>query len=245
MAKAGPSTPRKRTQAQREKGHSVQFGELKLAQEEGEEGKVDEEYESSDRELDNNDEQEEEFPEIYADSVTDSNDERSEEELSEDEQILRELAEEEELERDLQESSDSSYTDDEEYDENDPDALNHAVRKAIRRPNEDFDAKDAADNSLDSSKIMGFDTRAYKDKAMIGRSQITGEERWTWKEIAPGWESDEGAEEGLTRVGKIPSYFYDGMPHVGYSIDGKRVMRPAKGDELDKFLASIEDPSSW
>jgi ribosome biogenesis protein ERB1 len=35
------------------------------------------------------------------------------------------------------------------------------------------------------------------------------------------------------------------MPHIGYDINGKKIMRPAKGDELDKFLAGIEDPTSW
>lgn len=46
------------------------------------------------------------------------------------------------------------------------------------------------------------------------------------------------------RVGNIPAHFYDDMPHIGYDIDGKKVMKPAKGDELDKFLKSV-DQSSW
>lgn len=31
------------------------------------------------------------------------------------------------------------------------------------------------------------------------------------------------------------------MPHIGYDIDGKKVMRPATGDELDRFLTGVED----
>lgn len=31
------------------------------------------------------------------------------------------------------------------------------------------------------------------------------------------------------------------MPHIGYDVDGKKVMRPATGDELDKFLEGVED----
>jgi ribosome biogenesis protein ERB1 len=31
------------------------------------------------------------------------------------------------------------------------------------------------------------------------------------------------------------------MPHIGYDIDGKQIMRPATGDELDKFLEGVED----
>jgi hypothetical protein len=35
------------------------------------------------------------------------------------------------------------------------------------------------------------------------------------------------------------------MPHIGYDINGKKVFRPAKGDELDKFLSTVDDPSAW
>lgn len=226
---------------------SESFGALDLNNAVEEEPVVDEDYDTTD-------EEDGEFPEIDAGSYgsgsgsEDEDEDENEDDLSENEQILRELAEEEELERDLADTSDSSFSDSE-IDENDPDALGHAIRKATRKPDEDFDG--TSDPSLamlnfhEKNKIMGFDTRSYKDKAKIGRSEITGEERWTWDNIEPGWESDEGAEEGLNRVGNIPSYFYDGMPHVGYDIDGKRVTRPAKGDELDKFLANIEDPTAW
>ena len=40
-------------------------------------------------------------------------------------------------------------------------------------------------------------------------------------------------------------HWYDDLPHVGYDINGKKVLRPAKGDELDKFLSTVEDPSAW
>jgi ribosome biogenesis protein ERB1 len=40
-------------------------------------------------------------------------------------------------------------------------------------------------------------------------------------------------------------HWYDDMPHIGYDIDGKQVFRPAKGDELDKFLSAVDDPSAW
>lgn len=28
-------------------------------------------------------------------------------------------------------------------------------------------------------------------------------------------------------------------------MNGKKTFRPAKGDELDKFLKTVEDPSAW
>lgn len=40
-------------------------------------------------------------------------------------------------------------------------------------------------------------------------------------------------------------HWYDDLPHVGYDMDGKRVLKPARGDELDRFLKTVEDPNSW
>lgn len=248
---AGPSNPRKRFQRQRESlpsaaVQSESFGALDLNAGE-DEVDVNQDYHTTD-------EEDETFPEIDTGSYgsgsgsEDEEEDGEEDDLSENEQILRELAEEEELERDLANTSDSSFSDDD-FDENDPDALDHAIRKATSKPDEDFDATvsagQAALDVYEKNKIMGYDTRSYRDKAKIAKSAVTGEERWTWDNIEPGWESDEGPDEGPNRVGNIPAYFYEGMPHVGYDIDGKRVTRPAKGDELDKFLANIEDPASW
>jgi hypothetical protein len=39
--------------------------------------------------------------------------------------------------------------------------------------------------------------------------------------------------------------WYDDLPHIGYDVNGRKVFRPAKGDELDKFLANTEDPRAW
>ena len=39
--------------------------------------------------------------------------------------------------------------------------------------------------------------------------------------------------------------WYDDLPHIGYNVDGRKIFRPAKGDELDKFLSNTEDPKAW
>jgi ribosome biogenesis protein ERB1 len=51
--------------------------------------------------------------------------------------------------------------------------------------------------------------------------------------------------EDPNRIGNVPMHWYDDLPHIGYDIDGKKVLKPAKGDELDKFLSTVDDPSSW
>ncbi|KAI8060081.1 NUC169 domain-containing protein [Gongronella butleri] len=64
-------------------------------------------------------------------------------------------------------------------------------------------------------------------------------------EIEANYDSDSSTEEIENTVGKIPMEWYDDLPHIGYDIDGKKILKPATGDELDKFLDTIEDPDSW
>ncbi|PIL36796.1 hypothetical protein GSI_00486 [Ganoderma sinense ZZ0214-1] len=82
-----------------------------------------------------------------------------------------------------------------------------------------------------------------KSKTII--SDITGQPKRVYPEIEPDYDSDSSTEDTPNRVGNIPMHWYDDLPHVGYNIDGKKVLRPARGDELDNFLKTVEDPESW
>ncbi|KAG0345940.1 Ribosome biogenesis protein erb1 [Podila humilis] len=66
-----------------------------------------------------------------------------------------------------------------------------------------------------------------------------------YPEIDPVYDSDSSTEENDNTVGNIPMHWYDDYPHIGYDLDGKKIMRPATGDELDKFLSTMDDPDSW
>lgn len=104
-------------------------------------------------------------------------------------------------------------------------------------------------------------------KAKTVISDITGQPKKVYPEIEPDYDSDSSTEDvrafcdlcscrltnrffclflkAPTRVGNIPLHWYDDLPHVGYDIDGKKVLKPARGDELDKFLQTVDDPSAW
>ncbi|KAG6855056.1 Ribosome biogenesis protein erb1 [Blastosporella zonata] len=95
------------------------------------------------------------------------------------------------------------------------------------------------DDSSDSDSLHVFP----KAKTIV--SDITGQPKRVYPEIDPDYDSDSSTEDGPNRVGDVPMHWYDDLPHIGYDIDGKKVLRPAKGDELDKFLSTVEDPSAW
>ncbi|KAF2761646.1 BOP1NT domain-containing protein [Pseudovirgaria hyperparasitica] len=77
-------------------------------------------------------------------------------------------------------------------------------------------------------------------------TDANGNERYIYKEIDPVYDSDDSDAPATTNtIGNIPLSFYDSYPHIGYDIDGKKVMRPAKGDALDSLLDSIDIPKGW
>lgn len=53
---------------------------------------------------------------------------------------------------------------------------------------------------------------------------------------------DEGEGEGRVRnaIGRVPLHWYDEYEHMGYNLQGKKVMRGRKGDGLDAALARWE-----
>ncbi|RKP19791.1 BOP1NT-domain-containing protein [Rozella allomycis CSF55] len=59
-------------------------------------------------------------------------------------------------------------------------------------------------------------------------------------------DSDSDLEAGpINRTGKVPREWYEEYPHIGYDVDGKKIMKPATADELEKFLAKMDDPKYW
>ncbi|KAH1831215.1 Ribosome biogenesis protein erb1 [Aspergillus fumigatus] len=73
-----------------------------------------------------------------------------------------------------------------------------------------------------------------------------GNDRFVYDEINPDDNSDySDVDENANTIGNIPLSFYDQYPHIGYDINGKKIMRPAKGEALDALLDSIEIPKGW
>jgi ribosome biogenesis protein ERB1 len=77
-------------------------------------------------------------------------------------------------------------------------------------------------------------------------TDANGGERYVYEEIDPVYDSDDSDAPATTNtIGNIPLTFYDSYPHIGYDINGKKIMRPAKGEALDALLDSIDVPKGW
>ncbi|KAK3328871.1 NUC169 domain-containing protein [Apodospora peruviana] len=90
-------------------------------------------------------------------------------------------------------------------------------------------------------KTDGDEDRNYRIE-----TDANGNERYVYEEIDPVYDSDDSDAQGpVNTIGDIPLSFYDSYPHIGYDINGKKIMRPATGDALQNLLDSIELPKGW
>lgn len=72
-----------------------------------------------------------------------------------------------------------------------------------------------------------------------------GKPRAIRPEIDPIYDSDDSDKEETNTIGNLPLSAYEQLPHIGYDIDGKRIMRPATGSALDSLLETIDLPEGW
>lgn len=59
------------------------------------------------------------------------------------------------------------------------------------------------------------------------------------------YHSDSSDEAVEIRTGKVPREWYDEFNHLGYNINASKVDKPAKEDEIEKFLKKAKDKDYW
>lgn len=120
------------------------------------------------------------------------------------------------------------------------------IREQIRQLKEPDIVLDNADLPGPFDPVVG--TLEHGDDRPNYRvtTDANGNPRYVYREIDPSYDSDDSdAPQTTNTIGDIPLTYYDAYPHIGYDIDGKKVMRPAKGEALDALLDSIDIPEGW
>lgn len=114
-------------------------------------------------------------------------------------------------------------------------------------PSEDDEDPDEGDLHLFEDSASGSDEDGDSIFTVIRGAD--GLPRKMLPEIEPGYESDSSTEDttggGLNTIGDIDISLYDKMPHLGYDINGKRIMRPAVGKALDTLLETMEGSAGY
>ncbi len=119
---------------------------------------------------------------------------------------------------------------------------------------EGLTSEDSEDEDEDGSRIAISEGKDKHGEKAARRErpnyEITtdanGNERYIYKDIDPVYDSDDSdAPADANPIGNIPLSFYESFPHIGYDINGKKIMRPAKGEALETLLDSIDVPEGW
>ncbi|RKO83649.1 NUC169 domain-containing protein, partial [Blyttiomyces helicus] len=169
---------------------------------------------SDDNEEDETDHEEEEDDDDEQDGIPEIFDAES---SDEDEDLNGEDA-------DLEDGLSGDDEDDDE-EEDDDEAEGWGEEEEDEEDEEEEDEEESSDESDD--EVAGVRILRRKDRP----------------EIEPDYASDTSDEETNNTIGNVPVEWYEDFPHIGYDVNGKRIMRPAQGDELDAFLAAMDDPN--
>ena len=104
-------------------------------------------------------------------------------------------------------------------------------------------------NGTTATAANGLDSDSEDELHKIGPKIVkdaNGNDRFIYPEIDPGDDSDYSVPgDEANTIGDIPLTYYDSFPHIGYNINGKKIMRPATGKALDALLDSIDIPKGY
>ncbi|KAK0645322.1 Ribosome biogenesis protein ERB1 [Lasiodiplodia hormozganensis] len=170
-----------------------------------------------------------------------------------DNSVSEEEEDSEEEEEDLEEDEDEEIDSDEIPSSEDEDDIRNQIRnlkvKGEPTNGRSTHTDDASDGEEDTRMRSASPEYGFQklEKNYKVTTDANGNPRYVYQEIEAGYDTDDSdAPAGQKNtIGDIPLSFYDAYPHIGYDINGKKVMRPAKGEALDALLDSIEIPKGW
>jgi ribosome biogenesis protein ERB1 len=146
-----------------------------------------------------------------------------------------------------EEDEDEDDSDESENDEDDEEDIREQIRAL--KPNHTSKTQTTSAKEKENASDQDESVTKRMDDLELNYTvtkDANGNPRYVYKEIEPIYDSDDtDAQEPANAIGNIPLSYYDAYPHIGYDINGKKIMRPARGEALDALLDSIEVPKGW
>ena len=105
---------------------------------------------------------------------------------------------------------------------------------------DDDDSEDDEDSEKDLDSEVEDDGSSEDDEEESKDKAVTKAAAAAQDEYEAGDSSDE--EDIRNTIGNIPVNWYDEYGHIGYDLDGKKIRKPKRGDELERFLSRMENP---
>ncbi|CAG0884367.1 unnamed protein product [Cyprideis torosa] len=114
----------------------------------------------------------------------------------------------------------------------------------LPQSDEEREDGDISEEEEDSSEPESEDEDDRTTSSMLkNRSSVNAMEKDKKPATEDEYAIDSSDEEDLRNtVGNIPMDWYKTYPHLGYNQDGRKILRPPQKDQLEGFLARMEDP---
>ncbi|XP_071038728.1 ribosome biogenesis protein bop1 isoform X6 [Parasteatoda tepidariorum] len=142
-------------------------------------------------------------------------------------------------------SESSEYSDLEEEDEESDESFSDSDENNSKFHKEESGEKDLEDEHANDSSDEESN-KPMLDQKRSAKNDSSSLESTSKEDLEDEYAHDTSDEEDIRNtVGNIPMKWYDDFPHIGYDIDGKKIMKPATTDEIDEFLSKIDDPNYW
>ncbi|XP_069114519.1 ribosome biogenesis protein bop1-like [Argopecten irradians] len=165
--------------------------------------------------------------------VTDNEDDSDSEES-----VYSGLEEEPDTESDNEDEDSNNSSDS--SDENDDEEVSDLPVEEIEEGSSDNNTGD--DDSMEKAINIKSLTKSRKSRRTEQGTDNTGLSAPQRDE----YESDSSDEEDIRNtVGNVPLEWYRDYDHLGYDVEGRKIAKPKKADELDEFLNKMDNPDYW
>lgn len=147
---------------------------------------------------------------------------------------------------DLNMSDIENFSSEEKSSDSDSENVNHKDLEEKKQNSQwEWLSTSASSNASDIFEYHDEDNK--KSNNISNHKKILTKERSKeiYPEIIPKYDSDSSTEETLNTIGNICLDKYEGFPHIGYDINGKKIMRPATKTALDALLKTMEKEEGW
>ncbi|XP_041375596.1 ribosome biogenesis protein bop1-like [Gigantopelta aegis] len=152
-------------------------------------------------------------------------------------------------ESDDEEESDSSDSSESEYSglEEEPDTSDDEDSDSKMPSDSDSSGNESSESDTATYSLKQTDSKTGSAKQKKGlKTEANTNEGQTSEEKPDEYEHDSSDEEDVRNtVGNIPLEWYREFAHIGYDVEGRKLIKPAQGDELDEFLNKVDDPNYW
>ncbi|OWF53508.1 Ribosome biogenesis protein bop1 [Mizuhopecten yessoensis] len=102
-----------------------------------------------------------------------------------------------------------------------------------------------SDRDEEASLEKAIDIKAHTKSRNSGTAQATMKTESSTPQ-RDEYESDSSDEEDIRNtVGNVPLEWYKDYDHLGYDVEGRKIIKPKKADELDEFLNKMDNPDYW